>query len=81
MTHNTLSVNLFLVWYLIFLNGITALHEKGSTKIQNYAIHKFNKRKLKKKNFYVFNFIKFGQNDIMVSSSTILNKYSFLTAW
>lgn len=49
MTHNTLSVNLFLVWYLIFLNGITALHEKGSTKIQNYAIHKFNKRKLKKK--------------------------------
>lgn len=50
MTHNTLSVNLFLVWYLIFLNGITALHEKGSTKIQNYAIHKFNKRKLKKKN-------------------------------
>lgn len=64
MTHNTLSVNLFLVWYLIFLNGITALHEKGSTKIQNYAIHKFNKRKLKKKNFYVFNFIKFGQNDI-----------------
>lgn len=50
MTHKTLSVNLFLVWYLIFLNGITALHEKGSTKIQNYAIHKFNKRKLKKKN-------------------------------
>lgn len=50
MTHNTLSVNLFLVWYLIFLNGITALHEKGSTKIQNYAIHKFNKRKFKKKN-------------------------------
>lgn len=49
MTHNTLSVNLFLVWYLIFLNGITALHEKGSTKIQNYAIHKFNKRELKKK--------------------------------
>lgn len=49
MTHNTLSVNLFLVWYLIFLNGITALHEKGSTKIQNYAIHKFNKRKFKKK--------------------------------
>lgn len=49
MTLNTLSVNLFLVWYLIFLNGITALHEKGSTKIQNYAIHKFNKRKLKKK--------------------------------
>lgn len=63
MTHNTLSVNLFLVWYLIFLNGITALHEKGSTKIQNYAIHKFNKRKLKKK-ISVFNFIKFGQNDI-----------------
>lgn len=50
MTHNTLSVNLFLVWYLIFLNGITALHEKGSTKIQNYAIHKFNKRKFFKKN-------------------------------
>lgn len=63
MTHNTLSVNLFLVWYLIFLNGITALHEKGSTKIQNYAIHKFNKRKFIKKNS-VFNFIKFGQNDI-----------------
>lgn len=40
------------------------LYMKGSTKIQNYAIHKFNKRKLKKKNFYVFNFIKFGQNDI-----------------